>query len=334
MTKTPDLLALAGDIRAAQQNISRFASPIPLLRTPALNELLGAEIYLKAECLQPTGSFKVRGALNTMAMLRKSDVAEVIAFSSGNHGIGVAYAGQCLGMRSTIIVPHDAPTAKIAFIHALGGVIVTYDRQREDREMLAAALQERYGAPIVKPYDDWHTIAGQGTSGLEVMQQTETEFDSVIVCTGGGGLMAGVGTILKDLIPPVRLFTAEPEGWDDHRTSLAEGVRTAATGVGSDFCDSLLAPTPGELTFAINVANKVEGLSATDTAVKKAMQWAWKQLGLRLEPSGAIGLAALWEHRTRFEGQQVLVTLTGGNVDEDLFTAAISSAGKTTQPND
>ena len=333
MTALIDLSALAEDIGVAQATISRFAAPTPLLRMPTLDRQLDAKVFLKAECLQPTGSFKLRGALYAMARLRQSGATEVIAFSSGNHGIGVAYAGRCFGMTATIVVPHDAPAAKIAFIKSLGGNIVSYNRQNEDRETVAATLQAQRNAPLVKPYDDWHTIAGQGTCGLEVTQQTDIEYDSAIVCTGGGGLMAGVGTILKQHSPSIRLLTAEPEGWDDHRASLALGKRVAAPATGSELCDGLLAPMPGELTFAVNIANGVTGLSVTDSAVKTMMRWAWRQLGLRLEPSGAVALAALWQHQGEFGGQRVLITLTGGNVDADRFAAAIQSAGKTAQPN-
>ena len=333
MTSLIDLSALAEDIGVAQATISRFAAPTPLLRMPTLDRQLDAEIFLKAESLQPTGSFKLRGALYAMARLQQSGATEVVAFSSGNHGIGVAYAGRCLGMTATIVVPHDAPAAKIAFIESLGGNIVSYNRQNEDRETVAATLQVQRNAPLVKPYDDWHTIAGQGTCGLEVTQQTDIEYDSAIVCTGGGGLMAGVGTILKQHSPSIRLLTAEPEGWDDHRASLALGERVAAPATGSELCDGLLAPMPGELTFAVNIANGVTGLSVTDSAVKTMMRWAWRQLGLRLEPSGAVALAALWQHQGEFGGQRVLITLTGGNVDADRFAAAIQSAGETAQPN-
>ena len=326
MTDSLDLSALAEDIGIAQATISRFAPTTPLLRMPTLDRQLDAEVFLKAECLQPTGSFKLRGALYAMARLRQSGATEVIAFSSGNHGIGVAYAGRCLGMTATIVVPQDAPAAKITFIRELGGNIVSYNRKNEDRETVAAALQARLSAPLVKPYDDWHTIAGQGTCGLEVTQQLDVEYDSAIVCTGGGGLMAGVGTILKKHFPSVRLLTAEPEGWDDHRNSFALGKRIAAPATGSELCDGLLAPIPGELTFALNCANGVTGLTVTDTAVKTMMQCTWRQLGLRLEPSGAVALAALWQHQEEFKGQRVLITLTGGNVDADRFAAAKARA--------
>ena len=333
MNDTPDLCKLADDIRGAQARITKFVPATPLLRSAALDGLLEGEIFLKAECLQPTGSFKIRGALNAMSVLKSRGESEVIAFSSGNHGIGVAYAGQCLGMRSTIVVPQDAPAAKVAFIASLGGHIVTYKRELEDRESIAASLQRRSGAPLVKPYDDWHTISGQGTCGLEALEQTRAAFDSAIVCTGGGGLVAGIGTILRDRRGSTRLFTAEPEGWDDHKMSFANRERVAARGDPSGFCDGLLAPIPGELTFKINTANGTGGLSTSEDNVKAAMLWGWRHLGLKLEPSGAVALAALLEHRNHFVGQRVLVTLTGGNVDDTLFNAALSSARETAEPN-
>ena len=273
------------------------------------------------------------GAVNAMSSLKSQGESEVIAFSSGNHGIGVAYAGRCLGMRATIVVPHDAPAAKVAFIASLGGHVVTYDRQQEDREAVAVKLQKRSGAPLVKPYDDWHTITGQGTCGLEATKETRAPFDSAIVCTGGGGLIAGIGTILRDYHDSTSLFTAEPEGWDDHKKSFAAGERIEAGGNHSGFCDGLLAPLPGELTFKINTANDTRGLATSEDNVKAAMLWGWRHLGLKLEPSGAVALSALLEHRDQFVGQRVLVTLTGGNVDDTLFNAALRSAGETAEPN-
>jgi threonine dehydratase len=305
-----------------------------LLRLPDLDALVQGEVLLKAECLHATGSFKIRGALNAMTLLRADQQADyAIAFSSGNHGIGVAYAGKCLGMRVTIVVPRDAPDAKINRINALGAEIVFYDRQHEDREQVARALMADRDAPLIQPYDDWHTIAGQGTCGAEVVQQTGRPMDAAIICAGGGGLSAGIGTYLTSQRRPTCIYTAEPEGWDDHRLSLQTGCRLPAPETGSDWCDGLLAPTPGALTFAINQANGAEGLCAGDTTIFRAMRLAWRALGLRLEPSGAVALACLLASPERFRGQRVLVTLTGGNVDEHRFKTALELAGEAAQPD-
>lgn len=322
---------LASEIDHAMGRISRFSHETPLLRIPKLDQHIQGEVWLKAECLQATGSFKIRGALNVMSMLQTTQAADrVIAFSSGNHGIGVAYAARCLGMQALIVVPKDAPAAKIDRIRSLGAKMVFYDRHTEDREQIAARLVERQPAPMVKPYDNWDTIAGQGTCGSEAMRQTANDFDGAIVCTGGGGLAAGLGTYLRFHNPACRIFTAEPEGWDDHRVSLAAGARTPATGKGSGWCDGLLAPVPGELTFEINQANKATGLTANDANIFVAMRYARQALGLRLEPSGAVALACLLANPQYFKNQRLLVTLTGGNVDDARFSEALALAREAT----
>lgn len=321
------LASLASEIDTAAGRIAAFSFETPLLRIPMLDRLTQGEVYLKAECLQATGSFKIRGALNVMLALRDTQAVDrVIAFSSGNHGIGVAYAGRCLNMTSVIVVPQDAPATKVDRIRKLGAEIVFYDRNTEDREEIAARLVEQQPAPLVKPYDDWDTIAGQGTCGLEALRQSSTTFDSAIVCTGGGGLAAGIGTYLRRHNPDVSIFTAEPAGWDDHRQSFTLGSRTYATGTGSQWCDGLLAPVPGELTFRINQANQATGLTASDSSIVRAMLFAWQALGLRLEPSGAVALACLLANPESFKKQRLLLTLTGGNVDDVRFSEALALA--------
>lgn len=321
------LASLASEIDTAAGRIAAFSFETPLLRIPMLDRLTQGEVYLKAECLQATGSFKIRGALNVMLALRDTQAVDrVIAFSSGNHGIGVAYAGRCLNMTSVIVVPQDAPATKVDRIRKLGAEIVFYDRNTEDREEIAARLVEQQPAPLVKPYDDWDTIAGQGTCGLEALRQSSTTFDSAIVCTGGGGLAAGIGTYLRRHNPDVSIFTAEPAGWDDHRQSFTLGSRTYATGTGSQWCDGLLAPVPGELTFRINQANQATGLTASDSSIARAMLFAWQALGLRLEPSGAVALACLLANPESFKKQRLLLTLTGGNVDDVRFSEALALA--------
>ena len=321
-----DLSRLVADIDAALPRVHRYAPATPILRLPSLNALIKGQVMLKAECAHATGSFKIRGALNVMMQLSREGVNRVIAFSSGNHGIGVAYAAQCLGMTATIVVPHDAPEAKINRIRRLGGNIVLYDRLSEDREQIANAMQEKNPAPLVKPYDDWQTIAGQGTCGAEVMTQAPATIDAAIICTGGGGLAAGIGTYLKSRNPETRIFTAEPEGWHDHQLSFLRGTRVNAPGDGELLCDGLLAPIPGELTFSINEANNAEGLCVSHEHIAAAMRRVWQCLGLKLEPSGAVALGALLSRPELFQGQRVLVTLTGGNVDDRRFSECLALA--------
>ena len=322
-----DLPRLVADIDAALPRVHRYAPATPILRLPSLDAIINGQVMLKAECVQATGSFKIRGALNVLTQLSEEGADRVIAFSSGNHGIGVAYAAQCLGMTATIVVPHDAPAAKIDRIRHLGGDIVLYDRVSEDREQVASALQDKSPAPLVKPYDDWQTIAGQGTCGAEITVQIPEAIDAAIICTGGGGLAAGVGTHLRSRSPKTRIITAEPNGWHDHQLSFQSGVREGAPGDGAQWCDGLLAPIPGELTFAINQANAAEGLCVSDERIATAMKTAWRGLGLKLEPSGAVALGALLSQPELFQGQRVLVTLTGGNVDDRRFSECLVLAG-------
>ena len=322
-----DLTRLVADIDAALPRVHRYAPATPILRLRSLDALINGQVMLKAECAQATGSFKIRGALNVMTQLSGESADRVIAFSSGNHGIGVAYAAQCLGMNATIVVPHDAPEAKIDRIRHLGGDVVLYDRVLEDREQVASALQNNNPAPLVKPYDDWQTIAGQGTCGAEVIAQIPEAVDAAIICTGGGGLAAGIGTYLRSRSSETRIVTAEPEGWHDHHLSFQSGMRVRAPGDGAQWCDGLLAPIPGELTFAINQANGAEGLCVSDELIATAMRTVWQCLGLKLEPSGAVALGALLYRPELFQGQRVLVTLTGGNVDDRRFYECLELAG-------
>ena len=322
-----ELVRLVADIDAALPRVHRYAPATPILKLPSLDSLIKGHVLLKAECAQATGSFKIRGALNVMTQLSSEGADRVIAFSSGNHGIGVAYAAQCLKMSATIVVPHDAPEAKVDRIRHLGGEIVWYDRLSEDREDVAKALQDKNPAPLVKPYDDWDTIAGQGTCGAEVIAQAPGAIDTAIICAGGGGLAAGIGTYLKSHYPETRVVTAEPEGWHDHYLSFQSGKRIKAPGDGTQWCDGLLAPIPGALTFSINQANDAEGLCVSDERLATAMRTAWQCLGIKLEPSGAVALGALLSRPQLFQGQRVLVTLTGGNVDDQRFSECLALAG-------
>ncbi len=321
-----DLLSLVADIDAALPRVHRYAPATPIFRLPSLDALINGQVMLKAEYAQATGSFKIRGALNVMTQLLGQGADRVIAFSSGNHGIGVAYAAQCLRMTATIVVPRDAPEAKIELIRRLGGDIVLYDRLSEDREQVAGALQDSSPAPLVKPYDDWQTIAGQGTCGAEVIEQAQDGIDAALICTGGGGLAAGIGTYLRSRSLVTRVFTAEPYGWHDHQLSFQSGMRVSAPGDGAQSCDGLLAPIPGELTFSINQANKAEGLCVSEEHIATAMKTVWRGLGVKLEPSGAVALGALLSQPELFLGQRVLVTLTGGNVDDRRFSECLALA--------
>jgi threonine dehydratase len=308
------------EIEEAASVIHRFVEPTPLLESETLNNLICGRILLKAENFQPTGSFKLRGALNAISKLDEDQLTRgVVAYSSGNHAIGVAFAAQCLGTRATLIIPKDIPQKKLERIETFNAEIIFYDRKLDNREEIGEEICQERDLSLIKPYDDKHTICGQGTCGLEAIRQINTMIDSAIICAGGGGLAAGIGSYLKYVLPNINIYTAEPDGWDDHKISFERKTRVACNNNKPGICDGVLTPIPGELTFAINMQNGVSGLSVSEDIVLKAMQIAFKEFNIKLEPSGAVALACLLDHKEMFQGQNVLVTLSGGNVDEEKF---------------
>lgn len=327
-TLAPGTLApvTLADVRAAAARLRGVAVRTPLLHDTPLDRLVGGRLLIKAEPLQRTGSFKFRGAYNAIA---GTDAGSVVAWSSGNHAQGVALAASLLGRRATIVMPADAPRIKQERTRALGAEIVLYDRARESREAIGAAIAERTGATIVRPYDDPRVIAGQGTVGLEIVEQAAELGrlpDAVVVCCGGGGLVAGCATALRALLPSVRVWAAEPEGHDDTARSLALGERVANPPGVRSFCDALLAPEPGELTFAINRGLLAGGLVASDAEVRRAMRLAFAELKLVVEPGGAVALAALLAGRLDCRDRTVAVVLSGGNVDPELYARILAES--------
>jgi threonine dehydratase len=311
------------DVRAAAARIAGHARRTPLLVGTPLDAITGGRILLKLETLQHTGSFKFRGAYNRLAQLDAAQrAAGVVAFSSGNHAQGVAAAARLLGVAATIVMPADAPRVKMQNTLALGAEVVTYDRLRESREEIAARLATERGAVLVPSFDDPDIIAGQGTVGLEIADQAADlgiRIDDVVVCTSGGGLVAGIALALQALSPGTRIWSAEPEGHDDHRRSLASGRReTNAPGTRS-ICDSLLAPSPGALTFEINRRRLAGGLAASDTEVRSAIAFAARTLKLVVEPGGAVALASVLAGRLDASGRSIAVVLSGGNIDDALL---------------
>ena len=311
------------DVRAAAARIAGHARRTPLLVGTPLDAITGGRILLKLETLQHTGSFKFRGAYNRLAQLDAAQrAAGVVAFSSGNHAQGVAAAARLLGVPATIVMPADAPRVKMQNTLALGAEVVTYDRLRESREEIAARLATERGAVLVPSFDDPDIIAGQGTVGLEIADQAADlglRIDDVVVCTSGGGLVAGIALAFQSLSPGTRIWSAEPEGHDDHRRSLASGRReTNAPGTRS-ICDALLAPSPGELTFEINRRLLAGGLAASDTEVRSAIAFAARTLKLVVEPGGAVALASVLAGRLDASGRSIAVVLSGGNIDDALL---------------
>lgn len=316
------------DIDAAARMLAPYAVRTPLLSSPALDERVGARVLLKPEILQRTGSFKFRGAFNKISSIPTSARAGgVVAFSSGNHAQGVAAAAKLLNMQATIVMPADAPLSKRERTKGYGAEVVLYDRDREDREAIARDIAVKRGATLVPPYDDPQVIAGQGTVGLEIaddMAKLGIAPDIVVAPASGGGLIAGIATAIKARFPQASLMSAEPEGFDDHARSLRAGKREPHRAEGRTICDALMASIPGELTFAINQRLLAGGVTASDEEVAAAVGFAFRELKLVVEPGGAVGLAALLAGHFEARGKTVVIVLSGGNVDADLYARLIA----------
>jgi threonine dehydratase len=317
------------DVADAARRLAGLAVETPLLESSALNRRLGGRLFVKPECLQRTGSFKFRGAYNRLSRIApERRAAGVVAYSSGNHAQGVAHAAALLGIRATIVMPADAPAIKIANTKGYGAEVVTYDRERESREAIGARLAGERGAIVVPPYDDPLIIAGQGTVGIEIAAQAArlgVKLDAVAANASGGGLVAGIALALAHDAPGVAIHTAEPAGFDDHARSLASGRREANAPGARSICDALLAPTPGEITFAINHRLLGAGVSASDVEVQRAMATAFAEFKLVVEPGGAVALAAALAGRVQVAGRAIAVVCSGGNVDVDTFIAALKA---------
>jgi len=311
------------DIEAAAKRLEGVSVRTPLLQNFELDAVAGGKVLVKPECLQVTGSFKIRGAYNFLSQLSPEQARRgVVAFSSGNHAQGVAAAGTMLGIKTAIVMPEDAPRAKLENTKRLGGEVITYDRYTGDREAIARETAADRGAVVVPSYDHDFIIAGQGTVGLEIAEQSAElgmEPDQVLVCCGGGGLVSGSATALKARLPGVSVHTVEPEDFDDTARSLRSGNRESVDEAARSICDALQAHMPGELTFAINRQLLGEGLTVSDAEVRAAMRFAFRNLKLVVEPGGAVALAAALAGKIDTAGKTTAVVLSGGNVDSELF---------------
>jgi len=318
-------------IRAAAARLHGHARRTPLLSSPFLDQIAGRRVWVKPECLQHTGSFKYRGGYSAVSALKDTVRARgVLAFSSGNHAQGVALAAAQHGVPSVIIMPSDAPAMKIANTRALGAEVVLYDRAGESREGLGDALQTERNLTLIRPYDEPQVMAGQGTTGLEIAEDAKamgiTQAD-VLVCCGGGGLTSGIALALEAEASGLRARPCEPEGFDDTARSLASGwiQRNARTSGG--LCDAIVTPQPGEITFPIMQRLCGPGLVVTEDEVLQAMALAWGRLKLVAEPGGAVALAAALFLANAIDGDDVIVTISGGNVDAAVFSRALADYG-------
>lgn len=326
---TADTLPTFDDVLSAAERVRGVARETPVLTHDALDEMAGGSLFIKAECLQVTGSFKIRGAMNRLSQIPADQrAAGVVAFSSGNHAQGVARAARLLGMPALIVMPSDAPRIKVAGVEADGGEVRLYDRESESREEIAAQIAAERGAVVVPSFDDKDIIAGQGTAGLEFarqMEQAGTPLDHLICCAGGGGLITGIALAMEHLSPDTRIWAAEPAGHDDWARSLeARDIRANAPGTRS-ICDAILTPAPGKITFALGKRLLSGGLVVSDEDVRDAMRAAFRYLKIVAEPGGAAALAAAIKGLPdEMRGKRIGVLVTGGNVDAEQFAAVLT----------
>jgi len=312
------------DIQLAATRLDGVAIKTPILSSLVLNQRLGATVYIKPECLQHVGAFKFRGAYNRLSQIPASEKGlGVVAFSSGNHAQGVAYAAQLLGISATIVMPSDAPSIKKEGTQRLGATIRFYDRETESREEISEDIARQTGAILVPAFDDVDVIAGQGTCGLEIMQQLQQHHqctpELVLSPCGGGGLLAGVSTAVKGCSESTAVYGVEPEHYDDHRLSKQAGERVKIDPQTKTACDALMATMPGEITWSINRETVDDYLLVSEDDVAHAISFAFRYLKLVVEPGGVATLAALLQNKIDVEGKTVAIILSGGNIDSASF---------------
>jgi threonine dehydratase len=319
------------DVEAAAGRLAGQTVVTPLLESHLLNDRLCGRLLVKAEVLQRTGSFKFRGAFNRISLIPEAERTRgVVAFSSGNHAQGVAAAARLLGIPATIVMPSDAPAIKVGNTRDWGATVVLYDRWTEDREAIGARISAETGATLVRPYDDPYIMAGQGTIGLELADQSraaDARLDAVLAPCGGGGMISGIALAIAARSPETRVYAVEPAGFDDTTRSLAAGTRLSNAAGATSFCDALLAPMPGELTFAVNSTHLAGGFAVTDDEVATAMAVARDHFKLVVEPGGAVALAAVLAGKIPSGGKTIAVVCSGGNVDPEIYARALASVG-------
>lgn len=330
MTQTAPLAVDIARITAAAERLQAHAVRTPLLRNAVLETVTGAKAaFIKPEVLQRTGSFKFRGAYNKLAAAKSADpkIRKVVAFSSGNHAQGVAAAAGLLGLEATIIMPKDAPQAKIGNTRRLGGQVILYDRWKESREDIAAEIARRDSALLVPPYDDPDVIAGQGTIGLEIAADLAAQNltpDILLVPCSGGGLVAGTALALRHRFPNTAIYAVEPVGFDDLAKSLAAGHQVANVEGPVSICDALMAKKPGNLTFPIHQQLLAGSIAMADEAALAAMAFAFDHLKLVMEPGGALALGAALRGPLDLKGKVVVAVCSGGNVDAAMMQRALA----------
>ena len=303
----------------------------PIIESEKLNKKFDCRFFIKAESLQRTGSFKIRGACNMIANLKKSEKEKgIVAFSSGNHAQGVAAAARIFKIKATIVMPSDAPQNKIRNTKEDGATVILYDRSLGNRVKIAQRIVDETGAILIPPYDARDIISGQGTLGMEFVEQIRllglTDLDYLLAPCSGGGMIAGCAIAFRSLSPSTLVYAVEPESFNDTALSLEAGRRIQIKMQKTSFCDALLLETPGENTFKINKELLSGGLTVTDAETAIAMKTAFHELKIIVEPSGAVALAAALTEKLPFQKKNVGIICSGGNVDFDIFTEMVSKA--------
>ena len=309
-------------LQESYNRIKNYLVQTPIIVSENLNKDLNSKIYLKNEVEQLTGSFKIRGALSALSNLKTKGINGVVAYSSGNHAQGVSKAAQIFDMHAIIVMPEDAPQNKIDKTKANGAEVVLYKRHIESREEIAIKISEEKNYPLVKPFDNEDIIAGQGSFGLEACEDFITNNikpDIVLSCTSGGGLVAGTSIAFKHYFPNVDIYPVEPATCNDTEISLQNKTRTRIKHERKTICDALEVEIPGQITFPINLVNCKSGLSVTDEEVCFAMKYLYEEFNVKAEPSGCVSLAAVLSKKIDVNNKTVLVTISGGNVDDDSF---------------
>lgn len=316
------------DVRAAGERLMGYGAQTPVIESHWLNEAAGGRVFVKAENLQHTGSFKFRGAWNFISQLERKDCpGGIVAYSSGNHAQGVAAAAAAKKIPAVIIMPADAPAIKLENTRALGARVVTYDRAHEDRNLVAQRYVEDKGAVLVPPFEHKNIIAGQGTAALELFEYLAAKnitVDRLLVPVGGGGLIAGSALVAEKLSPSTHVHGVEPQGFDDFARSLALGRLVSNERTTGSICDALMSPMAGQITFAVNQSRLQAGLVVSDREVADAMRFAFERLKLVVEPGGAVALAAVLSGKIDCGGSNTALIISGGNVDAVRFAQIVS----------
>jgi threonine dehydratase len=317
------------DVKSAAKQIDGYAVKTPFLKAQDLSEKLDAEVYIKPECLQRVGAFKFRGAFNRLSRLNEEERERgVVAYSSGNHAQGVAASAQILGMTAVIVMPEDSPKMKLQNTKDYGAEVITYNRETESREEIADKISIERGCIVVPSFEDHYIISGQGTAGMEAVNQAKdmsVKLDIFMTPIGGGGLISGCSIAVKALSPETEVYGVEPEGFDDVKRSIESGKIEHNARPSGSICDAILTVHPEPMTHKIMSDNLSGVLTVTDDEVLVAMKYAWEKLKLVVEPGACVALAAVLHGKIDVKGKKLCIVLSGGNVDEDTFKKALDS---------